>query len=52
MKGNALVRANFGIDPAGLEDEKWAKLVCEALWIEQERLRNMGNLLAAMFGKK
>jgi hypothetical protein len=50
-KGNALIRANFGIDPAEIDEEKWAELVGQAAWIETERLKNLGKLIAALFGK-
>jgi 2-hydroxychromene-2-carboxylate isomerase len=52
LKGDALIRANLGVDPAGLEDEKWAQLFAEALWVEQWRLKNQAELLAALFGRK
>jgi hypothetical protein len=51
LKGNALIRANFGTDPQELSGERWAQLFAEALWIEQWRLKNQAELLAAMFGK-
>jgi 2-hydroxychromene-2-carboxylate isomerase len=52
MKGNALIRANLGADPKGMSDEQWADMVCQAIWIEQIRLKHQAELLAAMFGGK
>jgi RES domain-containing protein len=52
LKGDALIRANFGVDPAELSDEKWARLFAEAVWIEQWRLKNQAEMLAIMFGGK
>ncbi len=52
MQGNALIRANFGIAPETLTIEKWAQLFAEATWIENERLKNIAELLAAMWGGK
>jgi hypothetical protein len=50
MQGNALIRANFGVNPDGLENEKWAQLFCEAVWLESERLKNFAQLMAKMWG--
>jgi hypothetical protein len=47
-----LIRANFGVDTGSLGDLEFAKLYNEALWIESYRLRNLADLLAAMFGAK
>ena len=49
MQGDALIRANFNLDPENLNEEKWAKLFCEAVWIEQERLKNLGMLICQMW---
>jgi hypothetical protein len=52
LKGDALIRANFGVEPGKMDDETWARLVAEAMWIEQWRLKNQAELLAALFGSK
>jgi hypothetical protein len=52
MKGNALIRANFRLEPEGLSEEEWAQRFAEALWIEQWRLKNQAELLARLFGEK
>jgi hypothetical protein len=52
LKGDTLIRANFGINPDELDEVQWAKLVCEAIWIERFRLQNQADLLAALFGGK
>lgn len=50
MMGDALIRANFSVDPARLAPAEWARLVAEAVWIEAWRLRNHSRALAALFG--
>jgi hypothetical protein len=52
MQGEALIRANFGINPSKLNEEQWAKLYSQAAWIEVERLKHTAELLAALFGEK
>lgn len=48
-KGCALIRANFHINPEELDDEKWAMLFQQAVWIESYRLENMAKILAKLF---
>lgn len=50
MKGDALIRANFGTDPGALTETEWARLCAEALWIETWRLRNQAEMIARLFG--
>lgn len=50
MRGDALIRGNFGIDPATLDHHRWAMLFNEAVWLESQRLKNIADLLAAMYG--
>ena len=50
MKGDALIRANFGVDPSALGEDEWARLCAEAVWVETWRLRNMAELLGRLFG--
>lgn len=50
LKGEALIRANFHIDPDTLSPSSWAKLYAEAIWLETWRLKNTAELLARMFG--
>jgi hypothetical protein len=50
LKGDALIRANFGVNPAELEYEQWAKLFAEAVWIEGWRLKNQAEMLSMLFG--
>jgi hypothetical protein len=52
LKGDALIRANFGVNPTELDDETWARLFAEAIWIEQFRLKNQAQLLSALWGGK
>ena len=48
-KGCALIRANFHTDPETLDDEKWALLFQQAVWIENYRLENTARILAKLF---
>lgn len=48
-KGCALIRANFGIDPEMLSDERWAMLFQQAVWLENFRLENTAKILAKLF---
>ena len=50
IQANALIRANFQIDPEGLQLSKWAMLYTEALWIEKWRLQNQAELFKTLFG--
>jgi hypothetical protein len=43
-----IIRPTFG----GHFKEEWAMLVNEAIWIETFRLKNLGELFAAMFKKR
>ncbi len=48
-KGCALIRANFNTDPETLDDNQWAMLFQQAIWIENFRLENMAKILAKLF---
>ncbi len=48
-KGCALIRANFNTDPETLDDDQWAMLFQQAIWIENFRLENMAKILAKLF---
>lgn len=48
-KGCALIRANFHTDPEEFDDEKWAMLFQQAVWIENYRLENTARILAKLF---
>lgn len=52
MKMSALIRANLGLNPTELSTEEFAEAYCQAIWLEEFRLRNHAELLAAMFGGK
>ena len=50
-KGCALIRANLHVDVEKIENEEdWARLYCEALWLERWRNRNLAELIALLFG--
>jgi hypothetical protein len=44
-----LIRANFIIDPATLDDEEWAMLFQQAVWVESFRLGNIAKILSKLF---
>lgn len=52
MKMNALIRSNLGANPAELTTKEYAEAYSQAIWLEEFRLRNLAELLAAMFGGK
>lgn len=49
LKGNALIRSRFQVVPEELEEEKWAQLVGEAIWLEYNSLHNLAEMLVAVF---
>lgn len=50
-KGCALIRANLHFDAEKIEtEEEWARLYCEALWLERWRNRNRAELIVSLFG--
>lgn len=49
---NALIRSNLGIEPGTLTTMEYADAYAQAIWIEEFRLQNTAELLAAMFGGK
>jgi hypothetical protein len=51
-EGNALIRGNFNINPDELDEDTWARLFSEAVWLERWRLKNQSELLASLFGGK
>lgn len=39
-KGNALIRSSFaGVTPEELKEEEWAKLLAEAMWLEERKVK-------------
>lgn len=39
-KGNALIRSSFaGVIPEELKEEEWAKLLAEAMWLEERKVK-------------
>jgi hypothetical protein len=38
----------FGINPEGLEEERWAELFQQAFWIKRFDLRNQAEMLQAL----
>ena len=50
LQGDALIRSNLHVNPDELDEQKWSKFYVEAIWLEQIRLKNMGDLLVSIFG--
>ncbi|WP_281322156.1 hypothetical protein [Flavobacterium aestivum] len=50
MKGDALIRANFSVNPETLQLSEWSKLRAQAQWLEEWRLKNQAELFKVMFG--
>ena len=48
-KGCAMIRANFGVEPGELSDERWAQLFQQAVWLERTRLTNLAKILGRLF---
>ena len=52
MRMSALIRSNLGTDPSRMSEKEYAEASCQTVWLEQFRLRNQAEMLAAMFGGK
>lgn len=52
MRMSALIRSNLGTNPSGMTEKEYAEAYCQAIWLEQFRLRNQAEMLAAIFGGK
>ena len=52
MRMSALIRSNLGTAPSGMSEKEYAEAYCQAIWLEQFRLRNQAEMLAAIFGGK
>jgi hypothetical protein len=48
-KGNALIRHYFKESPDEMNSETWAGRVNEALWLKRFEMRNLAELVSAMF---
>ncbi|MCH5243408.1 MAG: hypothetical protein J1F29_00720 [Lentimicrobiaceae bacterium] len=44
LEGDALLRADFGIDPSILSDEEWVIRLQQALWLEYYRVNLIGRI--------
>jgi hypothetical protein len=51
-KGCALIQSNFHTDPSKLDEEDWAELFGQAVWLEHFRLVNLAKILAKLFESK
>ena len=52
MMMNALIRSNLGANPDLMNEREFAEAYCQAIWLEEFRLLNQAEMLAAMFGGK
>lgn len=52
MKMSALIRGNLHTEVEGMTPREFAEAYAQSVWLEQFRLRNMAELLSAMFGAK
>jgi hypothetical protein len=52
MRMSALIRSNLGADPEKMDNLQFAEAYGQAIWIEEFRMRNQAEMLAAMFGGK
>ena len=51
-KGCALIRSNLHVDIDQVHtEEEWAELYAQALWLERWRIKNLAELIAALFGE-
>jgi len=50
LKGNALIRANFGIDPSIIEEKDWVELYQQAQWLERFRMKQQFEIMKSVFG--
>ena len=50
-KGCALIRANLNVNADNIENEDdWAALYTQAIWLERWRNKNKAELIARLFG--
>jgi hypothetical protein len=49
-KVEALIRANFGIDPDTLQASQWCKLYAQAMWLEHWRMQNQAEMFKELLG--
>ncbi|HGE5775882.1 TPA: hypothetical protein ACGGHC_002722, partial [Flavobacterium psychrophilum] len=50
MQGDALIMANFSINPKELQVTQWGEYYAQAMWIEEWRLTNQANMLKNLLG--
>lgn len=49
-QADALIRAQFGVNPERLQVSEWVKLYAQALWLEGWRLKNQAEMMERLFG--
>jgi hypothetical protein len=52
QKGNALIRHYCHVQPETLNDEIWAELLDEAIWLDYHKQKQLADLLSALLGVK
>lgn len=50
MQGDALIMANFHINPKNIQISEWRELYAKAIWLEEWRLKNQAELFMNLFG--
>ena len=50
MQGDALIMANFKIDPKKLQVTQWGEHYAKAMWLERWRLENQAEMFRNVFG--
>lgn len=49
LKADAIIRANFHLNPDELQISQWSKLYAQAIWLEEWRLKNQAELFMGLF---
>ena len=50
MQGDAIIMANFQVDPSKLQVSKWGEYYAQAMWLERWRLDNQAKMMQELFG--
>ncbi|MCB6232244.1 hypothetical protein [Flavobacterium psychrophilum] len=50
MQGDALIMANFRINPKELQVTQWGEYYAKAIWLEEWRLKNQADMFKNLFG--
>lgn len=50
MQGDALIEANFKINPKSLQLSSYGEYYAKAMWLEEWRLKNQAEMFQNLFG--